>query len=950
MNGKVTYFVVYLGAMLVALVLTPLVIWLPRRFKVLATPLAGRGQQVLNPAPRLGGVVIFAAMLSMVLPAAALQNLIGHSFRLIEFRAITLLAAAAGIFLVGLASDLFGHRSKLKFLAILAAATAVCYSGTLITTIHLGPWYPIELGWLAWPITLAWIVGVTVGVHFIDGLDGLAAGISAITCGVIAAVSIAYGNMVTAILAISLLGSLTGFLFYNFHPAKIGMGDCGSMLVGFLVACSPVMCVVDKTQTFLSLVVPALALGVPIINALITLVRRGVLQRRPLFVAERGHIHHRLLELGLDKRQVVLLLYAVSALASGIGTVMFLSKRSSILGFIVIGLMPLALFKLSGVLKLRDLFAAIRRNYSINRSTHEGKEVLALTQLRIRQARTVSDWWKIICQGAEEMGFTRITLPLDRREGPANPLLWCRPNCDILPEETVTAAVPVRQRRAGVVAHCQIETSARDSAELAGHRIMLFARLLEEHSIADLPLALRAQRHESADDSPPISPGNDSRIGRMFSRDRLFTKSHPVNVSSESIDDGPSGRRRVAVVHDFLYVYAGAERVLEQILIVYPEADVFALFDFLPDNQRAFLQGKTVKTSFLQRMPRARKNHRAYLPLMPLAIEQLDVSKYDLVISSSYLAAKGVLTRADQLHICYCHTPARFAWDLQQQYLSETGLLTGIKSMIVRCILHYIRNWDTHSSNGVNLFLTNSNYVGRRIQKVYRRESATVYPPVDVENYSVLSGKEDFYLTVSRLVPYKRIDLIVNAFNELTHRRLIVIGDGPEAARLRAKAGPNITFLGHQPFEHVKEYMQRAKAFVFAAEEDFGIVPVEAQACGTPVIAYAKGGVIESIVDGRTGVFFQRQTVSSLVAAVKEFEANEVGWNPLTIRANAERFSGARFREHFQRLVEDAWMAFSSGREVAPPTHMPSAVGLQSEGSPLDSRIAEALSGMGEET
>ena len=946
-----TYFVVYLGAMIIALVLTPFIIRLAKRYSFLGAGFAPRNRLAAasSGAPRLGGVVILIAMLAVVLPAATLNNLIGDSFRFVESRVLTLLGAAIGIFFLGLSGDLFGSRSRVKLTGITLAAAAVCYSGTLITSIHLGPWNSIELGWLAWPITLIWIIGVTVGIHLIDGLDGLAAGIAAITCGVIAAVAIAYGQMVTAILALSLLGSLTGFLVHNFHPAKIRMGDCGSILVGFLVATSTVMCVQDKTQTFLSLVVPSLALGVPIINVLFTMVRRGILERRPMFAAEPGHIHHRLMNMGMGQRQVVLLLYAVSALASGVGTVMFLSRRSSILVYILIGLLPLAIFRLAGVWKTHELFHALRRNFRLGRSTQEGKQILSNTQMQIRKARSLTEWWGVICKAADAMGFTRITLDLILRDGSAKSLLWCRPDCDVLLEETVTARLPVRQRRAGVVVHCQIETSARDSAEMAGHRIMLFSRLLEEHSIADLPRALRTQREEPELAAIPAWDGG--ALGRAFNRRRQIPKSRLTEQARPSAGDSTAIARRVAVVHDFLYVYAGAERVLEQILNVYPEADVFSLFDFLPDHQRGFLQGKKVRTSFLQRMPLARRNHRAYLPLMPLAIEQLDVSKYDLVISSSYLAAKGVLTRADQLHVCYCHTPARFAWDLQQQYLAETGLLTGIKSFLVRSILHYIRNWDTHSSNGVNLFLTNSNYVGRRIKKIYRRDAATVYPPVDVDSYPVLDVKEDFYLTVSRLVPYKRVDLIVDTFNELKHRRLIVIGDGPEAEKLKAKAGANITFLGHQPFEHVKEYMQRARAFIFAAEEDFGIVPVEAQACGTPVIAYAKGGVTESIVDGRTGVFFQQQTVASLVAAVREFEANDVGWNAATIRANAERFSSAHFRARFEKLVEDAWMAHIMGQTPAPESFSPAAqdksTGALASAS-LDAPADEALSRTGE--
>jgi glycosyltransferase involved in cell wall biosynthesis len=369
---------------------------------------------------------------------------------------------------------------------------------------------------------------------------------------------------------------------------------------------------------------------------------------------------------------------------------------------------------------------------------------------------------------------------------------------------------------------------------------------------------------------------------------------------------------KVAIVHDFLYTYAGAERVLEQMLHVFPEAALFSLFDFLPPEKRAFLQGRPVTSSFIQRMPLAKSRHRHYLPLMPLAIEQLDVSAFDIVISSSYVAAKGVLTRPDQLHVCYCHTPVRFAWDLQHQYLNETGLQSGLKSIFARAVLHYIRNWDARSANGVDVFLTNSDFVARRIEKFYRRRSTTLYPPVDVDSFTLETQKEDYYLTVSRMVPYKRIELIAEAFTSMPDKRLIIVGEGPEFERIKSKSGPNVKLVGHQPFDRLVEYMRHARAFVFAAEEDFGIVPVEAQACGTPVIAYGRGGVTESVIAGKTGVFFTEQTIESLCDAVMRFERDYAAFEPAFIRAHSEKFNATRFREEFLKLVEDEWIAFHS--------------------------------------
>ncbi len=368
--------------------------------------------------------------------------------------------------------------------------------------------------------------------------------------------------------------------------------------------------------------------------------------------------------------------------------------------------------------------------------------------------------------------------------------------------------------------------------------------------------------------------------------------------------------KRVAIIHDWLPLYGGAERVLEQMLHVFPEAELFSMIDAIPAGERGFLQEKAVRTSFIQRLPRAKTKYRSYLPLMPLAVEQFDLRGFDLIISNSYAVAKGVLTGPDQLHICYCCSPIRYAWDLQAQYLEEAGLTRGIKGWLAKALLHYIRLWDTRTASGVDHFITLSKYIGRRINKVYRRESTVIYPPVDVEKFTIAGEKESSYFTASRMVPYKRMDLIAEAFSRMPERRLIVVGDGPEMPKVRAKAGPNVELLGYQGDVRMRELMQRARAFVFAAEEDFGIVPVEAQACGTPVIAFGKGGAKETVVPGVTGVFFEQQTPESICAAVEDFEAHRDAFNPATIRSNAERFSAARFRIEFSEFVSSRWEEF----------------------------------------
>lgn len=372
---------------------------------------------------------------------------------------------------------------------------------------------------------------------------------------------------------------------------------------------------------------------------------------------------------------------------------------------------------------------------------------------------------------------------------------------------------------------------------------------------------------------------------------------------------------RVAIVHDWLVTYGGAERVLEQMLVCFPDADLFSLVDSLPEGQRGFIKNKPVTTSFIQKLPLGKKRYRAYLPLMPFAVEQWDLSKYDIVITSCYAVAKGVLVGPDQLHICMCYSPIRYAWDLQHQYLSEANLEHGIKSMFARWLLHKIRLWDVRTANGVDKFIGISHFIARRIEKVYRRDSAVIYPPVDISGFSLRAEKEDFYLTASRMVPYKKIPMIVEAFSAMPDKRLVVIGDGPEFERCRKLAGPNVELMGWQPFEVLKDRMQRARAFIFAAEEDFGITPLEAQACGTPVIAFGKGAVLETIrpphLDRPTGVFYKEQTPQTVMKAVGYFEQERHRFSAAACRDNVLRFSPERFRIEFSAFVKTEWERFS---------------------------------------
>ena len=364
-----------------------------------------------------------------------------------------------------------------------------------------------------------------------------------------------------------------------------------------------------------------------------------------------------------------------------------------------------------------------------------------------------------------------------------------------------------------------------------------------------------------------------------------------------------------ALVHDWFSVYAGAERCIESFTNIWDDFDVYSLIDFLNDKDREIiLKGKYANTSFIQKLPFAKKKYRNYLPLFPFAIEQFDLSEYDLILSSSHAVAKGVLTNSNQLHICYMHTPIRYAWDLYFQYLKESNLDKGLKGLLAKYFLHKIRLWDISTVNRVDYYIANSKYIAKRIKKVYGKDADVIYPPVDVDRFEFNDKKEDFYLTASRLVPYKKIDLIVKTFSEMPDKKLVVIGDGPDMKKIKSFATKNIEILGYQSFEVLQDYMRRAKAFVFAAEEDFGIIPVEAQACGTPVIAFNKGGVTETVIKDKTGVFFDYQNEVSLKEAIILFEQKE--WDYKFIREHSKKFSRDRFEKEIKNYVEEKYIRF----------------------------------------
>lgn len=361
-----------------------------------------------------------------------------------------------------------------------------------------------------------------------------------------------------------------------------------------------------------------------------------------------------------------------------------------------------------------------------------------------------------------------------------------------------------------------------------------------------------------------------------------------------------------ALINDWYYVNGGAEKVIHSLNAIWNDFDHFSLIDFLNEEDRHFiLNGKKVKTTFIQNLPTVKNNHRKFLQLFPSAIEQFDLSEYELIFSSSSSIAKGVRTNKNQLHICYCHSPMRYAWDLQEQYLKDSGLDKGLKGMYAKYVLNKIRKWDVSNAVNVTFFIANSNHVADRIKNRYNRDSVVIYPPVDTTFFSLQEEKEKYYFTASRMVSYKKMQLIVEAFNEMPNLKLIVAGTGPEFDKIQQIAKDNIAVVGPVSQLELKEYLQNAKAFVFAAEEDFGIIPVEAQACGTPVIAYAKGGILETVVNEQTGLFFNEQTVDAIKEAIAVFETKI--FDSKAIRAHALQFSKERFEKEIQSFVDEKY-------------------------------------------
>jgi len=370
---------------------------------------------------------------------------------------------------------------------------------------------------------------------------------------------------------------------------------------------------------------------------------------------------------------------------------------------------------------------------------------------------------------------------------------------------------------------------------------------------------------------------------------------------------------RVAIIQEWLVTVGGSDKVVKAILDVFPDADIYTLVAKREICEELGILWERVHTSFIQKMPLGTKKHRAYLPLFPFAVEQFDLRGYDVVISSSHCVAKGVLTKAEQLHICYCHSPIRYVWDMYNEYLEESNLSKGLKSWLVRLMLHPIRKFDALTGNRVDYFISNSDYVGQRIRKTYRRPAKTIHPNIDISHFELCEEKQDYYLASSRLVAYKKIDIIIEAFNRMPDKRLVVIGGGPNYEAYKRLAKQNVEVMGYQPFDVLKERMQHAKAFVFAADEDFGMIPIEAQSCGTPVIAYGHGGSLETVRKDVTGLFFDEQNADAIIEAVNRFEKlGKQPFAPTACRKWAEGFSEERFKREIKEFVESKYAEFKT--------------------------------------
>ena len=478
------YVFIYLGSSLIALAITPLVIFIARHFQVVDTIDIRKVHSVS--IPRIGGVAIFVSAMCLMVPILFLQDVIDQTDRDIIHKLIVIFSAAAFIFVIGLIDDVKGLKARIKFYAQLIAAIAVCAIGIRIKSVAVGDWLSIDFGWFSWPITVLWITGITNAINLSDGLDGLAAGISAMACAVIAIFAVYSGQVIMAVIMLALLGSLTGFLFYNFNPAKIFMGDCGSLFLGFIISASSVMCS-TKSPTLVGLALPVLALGIPIFDTFSSMLRRFV-ERRSFFSPDREHFHHKLLDMGLAQRQVVIIAYVVTFLAAGLG--MFMMVTHDINTLVVFGcilLLLLLLFRVVSSVRLQEAIVALQKKIAISRQIKQETEQFEKVQLYFRRAKTFDQWWHAVCTAAKQLGFKKLILPMKNSDNSHRILTWQVDDDEAVLSGTLKVEIPIRDPDSNSQFNIEVYVAVNDSLESAGHRAALFARLIDEHCMNNLP-------------------------------------------------------------------------------------------------------------------------------------------------------------------------------------------------------------------------------------------------------------------------------------------------------------------------------------------------------------------------------------------------------------------------------------------------------------------------------
>ena len=497
------YLSVYTGSLILVLVMTPVVIWLARRLNIVDVP--GARHMHTSPVSHVGGVAIFMSMMTLSIAVLWLWNPVVTTDQKMLGQLRILLLAAGFIFLTGLIDDVKakGLRARIKFIAQIASAFIICAAGIRIKSVVITDSVTLDFGWFSWPLTLFWIVGLTNAVNLSDGLDGLAGGICAIACGTMAVFASSTGNMPMVVLMLALLGSVTGFLFFNFNPAKIFMGDCGSMFLGFMIASSSVICF-SKSSALVGLALPVVVLGVPVFDTLFSMLRR-FLERRSIFSADRSHFHHKLIDLGLTQSQAVIAIYGVTLLNAGLGMFMIVTPKIYVLiVFFCVLVLLLLIFHIVGSVRLEQIKTAMQKRYKIVHQEREERKSFEEAALYFRRAATFDQWWQAISMAAGKMEFWTVDMPLVNRDGTSRELNWSYNghNPDPGPEGLIQVHVPVRDRRSGSLLHLKIELYKNGSLESAGRRVALFTRLIDEHDINDLRIEKRNSEHSGANRAP----------------------------------------------------------------------------------------------------------------------------------------------------------------------------------------------------------------------------------------------------------------------------------------------------------------------------------------------------------------------------------------------------------------------------------------------------------------